>query len=111
MLRLFCFVSFSFSFAFTEDAALCSIVLLSSFNVVGLSIVQSLFDVHAPWQPSTVSYLKTVCVIFFFLPSLEMSLFPSIFVPLPFSLCIESTSYVSPLPDGVFLPCDHGLDF
>ena len=24
----------------------------------------------------------------------------------------ESTSYVfSPLPDGVFLPCDHGLDF
>ena len=32
------------------------------------------------------------------------------FVPLPFSLCME---YVvrSFLPDGVFLPCDHGLDF
>ena len=30
-----------------------------------------------------------------------MSLFPSIFVPLR----------VLPLPDPVFLPCDHGLDF
>ena len=31
-------------------------------------------------------------------------------MPWPFSLCIE---YVvrSFLPDGVFLPCDHGLDF
>ena len=30
-----------------------------------------------------------------------MSLFPSIFVPLR----------IFPLPDRVFLPCDHGLDF
>ena len=28
----------------------------------------------------------------------------------PFSRCMERTSYVFPLPDGVFLPCDHGLD-
>ena len=40
-----------------------------------------------------------------------MSLFPSIFVQLPFSLCMEGTSYVFHLPDGVFLHCDHGLDF
>ena len=33
------------------------------------------------------------------------------FVPLPFSLCMESTSYGFFLPDGVFLPCDIGLDF
>ena len=42
-----------------------------------------------------------------------MSLFPSIFVPLPFFLCMESTSYQVrfPVPNGVFLPCDHELDF
>ena len=32
----------------------------------------------------------------------------SFLVPLPLSLCVESTSYV---PNAVFLPCDHGLDF
>ena len=31
------------------------------------------------------------------------------FVTLPFPLCMESTLYVF-LPDGVFLPCDHGLN-
>ena len=40
-----------------------------------------------------------------------MSIFPSNVLPLQFSLCIVLTSYVSPLPDGVFLPYDHGLDF
>ena len=39
-----------------------------------------------------------------------MSIFPAIFVPLPIFLCLESTSYVLSL-NGVFLPCDHGLDF
>ena len=42
---------------------------------------------------------------------LEMSLFPSIFCTISaFSLYGE---YVvrSFLPNGVFLPCDHGLDF
>ena len=40
--------------------------------------------------------LLPVCAVFFwlFLGSLELSLFPSIFVPLTFSLCMESTSYV-----------------
>ena len=45
--------------------------------------------------------------------SLEMSHFPSIFVPLPFSLCCMFGEYVVHffLPGGVFLPCDRGLDF
>ena len=38
-----------------------------------------------------------------------MSLFSEYFVPLSFPFCMESTLYVF-LPDGVFLPCDHGLD-
>ena len=47
---------------------------------------------------------------------LDMSLFPSFFfVPFPLSLCITvwTREYVlrSFLPNGVFLPCDHGLDF
>ena len=106
MLRLFCFISFSFFFAFVEDAALRPIVLLFSF------FVQSFFDMHAPRQPHAASYLKPFCVIFlFFSSSLEMSVFPSNFLPLQFPLCIALTSYVSPLPDGVFLPYDHGLDF
>ena len=45
---------------------------------------------------------------------LEMSLFPSIFVPLPFSLCMESTiTVVRFFPSRMvfFLPCDQGLDY
>ena len=47
-------------------------------------------------------------IFFLFLVYLEISLFPWIFSA--FSLYGE---YVvsSFLPDGVFLPCDHGLDF
>ena len=30
---------------------------------------------------------------------------------LPFLICVERTSNVSPFPDGGFLPCDHGLGF
>ena len=40
-----------------------------------------------------------------------MSPFPSIFVPLPFSLYYGEYVVRLPLPDGGFLPCDHGLDF
>ena len=68
------------------------------------------------------SFLPFFCFCFFlffflFLPfflfSLEMLLFPSIIASLPFPLCMESIIYVtrSFLPNGVFLPCDHGLDF
>ena len=43
--------------------------------------------------------------------SLEMLLFPEYFETLHFFLCIERTPYVCSLPDGVFLPRDHGLEF
>ena len=36
--------------------------------------------------------------------------FPEYFEPSAFPFCMESTVYVF-LPDGVFLLCDHGLDF
>ena len=48
---------------------------------------------------------------FFTFVSLEMSLFPNIFVQLPFHLCMKNKYVRFPPPDGVFLPCDHGLDF
>ena len=51
--------------------------------------VQSFFDMQAPRQPH-------VFLPLFPFVSLEISLFPSIFVPLPFSLCMESTPYVFP---------------
>ena len=35
--------------------------------------------------------------------------FADYFVSLPFPLCMGGTMYI--LPDGVFLPCDHGLNF
>ena len=38
-----------------------------------------------------------------------MSLFPEDYVLFPFPFCMESTIRFS-LPDGGFLPCDHGLD-
>ena len=73
------FVLFRFRLsAFTEAAALRSIVLRSSICM----------------RPDSHTQLPTTaCVIFLFLflpffVSLEMSLFPSIFVPLPFYLCM-----------------------
>ena len=48
---------------------------------------------------------------FFFSIFLEMSLFPGIFVSFPLSLRIGEYVVRSFLPDGVFLSCDHGLDF
>ena len=76
---VFCFVSVLFAY-YPEAATLYSIVLRSSICM----------------RPDSHTQLtnKTVCVLFLF--SLEMSLFPRIFVPLPFYLCMESTSYVSP---------------
>ena len=43
--------------------------------------------------------------------SLEMSLFPSIFVPLLFSLCMESTSYVFSFPMVFFYVVTTGWIF
>ena len=82
-LQMLCRLSLVLRFflLFTEAAALRSIVLR-----------------YVCVPTSTRSYLTTTCVLFvlFLLLPLEMSLFPSNFVPLPFSLCMESTSYVFP---------------
>ena len=71
--------------------------------------VQSFFDMHALRQPHAVT--EKFSASFFVFISLKISLLPCIFVPLPFfSLYGEYVVRFS-LPDGVFLPCDHGLDF
>ena len=77
-LEFVCFVLFRFRlFAFTEAAALRSIVLQ-----------------HACMPTATRSYLTTACVLFSFLFLAFFSFFedivtyPSIFVPLLFSLCV-----------------------
>ena len=72
-----CFVLFRFRlFAFIEAAALRSIVLRFSICM----------------RPDSHTQLPTKYLRTFFVS--EMSLFSSIFVQLPFSLCMESTSYV-----------------
>ena len=66
------------------------------------SFVESFFVLRYACAPTaTRSYLTTVCglFLFLFLPifvSLEISFIPGVFVPLPFSRCMKSTSYVSP---------------
>ena len=69
--------------------------------------VQSSFDMQAPRWPHVLFFL------FFFFPFvyLEMPLFPSIFCTIA-ALSLNGEYVVrSFLPNGVFLPCDHGLDF
>ena len=69
--------------------------------------------IHACAPPATSIYLTTVCVIFcfcFFFCFFGDVVFPSSFVPLQFSVWRKRcTLFV--LPDCVFLPCDHGLNF
>ena len=76
---------------------------------------------HAPRQPPTVSYLfnNTVCflfcfclILFCFCLEISDALSSIILVPLTtyISLYGEYVVWFS-LPDGVFLPCDHELDF
>ena len=52
-------------------------------------------------------------VSFFLLPFfyLDMSLFPSIFCTIAFFSLYKEYLVRSFLPDGAFLPCDHGLGF
>ena len=47
----------------------------------------------------------------YFFVSFKMSLFPSMFVPLPFSLLYREYVVDIFLPDGVFQPCDTGWIF
>ena len=59
-----------------------------------------------------IQYVSSfVLFIFLFLRTNNVA-FSEYYVPLPSPFCMEnrSTLYVF-LPDSVFLPCDHGLDF
>ena len=87
--RLFCFVLFSFVCFFFEAAVLRSIILRSSICM----------------RPDSNTQVTTVCIL------LEMALFPSIFVPLPFFSLSGEYIVRFFLPGSVFLPSDHGLDF
>ena len=79
--------------------------------------VQLFFVLRYACAPTdTRTNLTTVCVLFSFcfLPffvSLEISLFPSFFVPLLpfFFLSVEYLRFLR--PNDVFIPYDHGLDF
>ena len=61
--------------------------------------VQSSFDMQAPRYPHVFLFLF-----------LEMSLFPSIFCTIPALSLYGEYVVRSFLPNGVILPCDHGLD-
>ena len=66
---------------------------------------------HAPRQPHITSQQMSVSsfVLFLFFVSLEMSLFRASCIIAVF-VCMEITLYVF-VPGGVFLSCDHELDF
>ena len=88
----------------------CLSLVLRSFCFVSFFFLLSLKP-----RPFVQSFfvLRHACVLFrfCFFVSLEMSLFPSIFCTITvFSLYGEYGVRFF-LPDGVFIPCDHGLDF
>ena len=87
-----CFVLLRFRFyAFVEAAALRSIVL----RCAGAPIA------------TRVSFFLS----FFFFVYLEMSFFPSIFCNHCRFLFVWRVRRTFLVPNGVFLPCEHGLDF
>ena len=92
MLRLFCV------------ALLCFVFRLDNF--IGAAALRSIVLRYAG------APIATRVSFFFPFVCLEISLFPSIFVPFiaAFSLCGDY-AVRSFLPNGVFLPYDHGLDF
>ena len=68
--------------------------------------VQSLFDMQAPRKPHLFIFM-------FHFVYLDMSIFPSIFLYHCLFLVVWRIRRMVRVffPDGVFLPCDHGLDF
>ena len=59
--------------------------------------------------PIGLALSVSFCLFYLFFVSWETSLFPSMFVPLPFPISMDITLYVC-LSDDVFLTCDHELD-
>ena len=80
-------------------------------------------DHEQDWQPYPVDPYSAICDdhagapiptrVSFFPPffSLEMSLFPNIFSTFAVFSSYGEYAVRSFLPNGVFLPCDHGLDY
>ena len=68
-------------------------------------------------RPSIYRRPDSHTCFFLFIPFVyledDVAFFRVFFVPLPLSLLCMYGEYVvrSFLPNGVFLPCDHGLDF
>ena len=85
VLRLFCFIFF----------------LTLSLKQRPFTFVQSFFDVRAPRQPKSGSSFSPI--VYFG----DVAFFRVFFVPLPFSLCMESTLYVFSFQMVYFLvqPC------
>ena len=77
-------------YAFVEAAALRSIILRYAVALIA--------------SPRTSFFLFSFCLY------LEMPLFPSIFCTIAVFSSYGEYIVRSLLPDGVFLPCDHGLD-
>ena len=78
----------------------CPIFFVLLLSLKPRPLVQLFFDTHAPRQPHAVTQQLSAPFFYFFsffFVFLVMLLFPSIFVPLQFPLCMESsTLYFSP---------------
>ena len=96
-------------------------IVLSFSGVTHVLICFAFVFLPSPKKPRPFVYPTIVCVLFWFLflPFFVSSFF-CFFRDVAFSecflyfyrfaLCMESRSYVFPIPVGVFLPCDHWLD-
>ena len=79
-----------------------ALLRFSSLSLRPQPFVQPSFDMQA-------APIAIACFCFFLLFIWRCRFFRVFFVPFPLSLCMESIRFS--LPNGVFLPCDHGLDF
>ena len=75
------------------------------------SFVQSLFFLRYACAPiAPISYLITFCVLYFFSFFFGDVSFPEYFCTITVLSLYGEDVVRFPFPDGVFLPCDHGLD-
>ena len=93
------------SFCGVTFVLFCFVFVFMLSSLKPRSFVQSSFDnnMQAPRRPHV-----------FILFEDDVAFSEYVFVPLPLSLCMESTSYVLSFRKWcffVFVPCDHGLDF
>ena len=88
------------------------ILVLFRFRLSALTLSGALGSIilrHPCAPTATRSYLATVCrLLFCFFGDVACS---GYCIPLPLPFCMGRMFCVVSLPGGVFLPCDHGLDF